>query len=210
MPRGGDRHPLGDREPADVPDDEEWSGPRGRRCTGKVCNGERRGRRCLKFAVAGQKRCRSHGAKRFTMSKSRYQFGNKTLDAKLTEMREDEDYLSTREELALSRTMLHAALMRIKEVDLDKVPLEMISLIEGWTADVAKMADVTNRIERGLRLHVSVDSLNQVVGQIGAIVMDEVGDDDVAERIIKRFQGIYIPTAGQGPEVKAEDEDTPP
>lgn len=144
------------------------------------------------------------------MAKSRYEFGNATLTEKLEEMRDDEDYLSTRDELALARTMLLAATKKINGVDLDKIPLDMIQLIEGWTADVAKMADVTNRIERGLRLHVSVESLSQVVGQLGQIVMEEVGDDDVAERIIERLQGIYVPTAGKGPEVEAEDEDTPP
>jgi len=201
-----DTHPLDGRDAADVPDGEEWSSPAGAtRCTGFVSNGGRRGARCLKFAVSGYKRCRSHGAPRFKMARSRYEFGNKALNEKLEEMRDDEDYLSTRDELALARTMLLAATRKINGVDLDKVPLEMITLIEGWTADVTRMVEVTNKIERGLRLHISVDSLNQVVAQIANVIMEEVEDEQRAERIIEKLQGIYVPTVGQGPEVEAEE-----
>lgn len=139
------------------------------------------------------------------MSKSRYEFGNKKLNEKLEEMRDDEDYLSTRDELALARTMLLAATKKINGVDLEKIPLEMITLIEGWTSDVMKMVEVTNRIERGLRLHISVDSLNQVVAQIANIIMEEVEDEQRASSIIEKLQGIYVPTVGQGPEVEAQE-----
>ncbi len=128
------------------------------------------------------------------MTKSRYRFKSKSLNAILDLNLNDEDYLSCRDELALMRTALIAGVRRMMPEgdDLDELQLHEVELLEKWTSGVAKIAETTNRIERGLRMHITVDTLVRTIADISAIVL-EVAPPEIAAQILDRLERVAVP-----------------
>lgn len=202
MPRGG-HNPR-----PDIDNDDDWpASTRGRlRCEGTVRNGERTGQRCGNYALLGAKRCRKHGGRRAHVGNSRYRFKSKALNAVLDANLNDPDYLSCRDELALMRTALIAGVKRMAPQgdDLDELSLDQVELLEKWTSGVAKIAETTNRIERGLRMHVTVDTLVRTIADISEIILKHA-EPDVAERILADLESVAVPVPNDEP--LAEDEE---
>ncbi len=181
--------------PDDSTDDDWPASSRGRfRCTGTTKNGDRAGKRCASYALLNQQRCRKHGGRRIHVGKSRYRFKSESLNAVLDANLNDEDYLSCRDELALMRTALIAGVKRMvpSGAEMDELSLDQVELLEKWTSGVAKIAETTNRIERGLRMHVTVDTLVRTIADISAIVL-EVADPETAAAILERLESVAVP-----------------
>lgn len=191
MPRHGGFRPTPSRDK-----DCDWEGERNgaTRCTATVKHGERKGERCAKYAVLGQNRCRSHGAKKSVAKRSRYRFKSKALQAVMDSNLAEEDFLSTRDELALMRTLVVSAVARMTKDcdDIADLSLDKIDLLERWTASAGKLAEITNRIERGLRMHVTVDSFVQTLADLCEIIQD-VCPAEMAETLINRIENISTP-----------------
>lgn len=194
----------------DLETDGDWEpSTRGRlRCEGTAKNGDRAGKRCGSYALLGQKRCRKHGGRRAHVAKSRYRFKSASLNAILDLNLNDEDYLSCRDELALMRTALIGGVRKMVPdgKDLDELSLHEVELLEKWTAGVAKIAETTNRIERGLRMHVTVDTLVRTIADISQIVLD-VASPEVAAEILDRLERVAVPVRDDGDDDTTGDGD---
>lgn len=193
MPRGGDRHPTDDRNEA------EWLSSKG---NGRCVHIRRNGKRCRKWAMKGYTRCKKHGAQTLHAGQSMYRFKTERASEVFERIATDPDYLSIQGELSVIRTCLQLFIdMRSDKVLQNGGQLKEgdIALMAQLAKDAATVAEACNRVERGLRLHISVESLDAFLGQMLQVLTEEVGDVTVVERIHERVMLLELPTGGPRP-----------
>lgn len=188
--RGGDRKKNLSRD-----NNAEWLSKNGGvRC--KRIKGN--GKRCGQFAAVGYEYCNFHGAPSASRM-SLYQFENEETEKTFLRFRNAEDYASVKDELGIIRYCMQKVLsiVQASENKKGKPNLEALLLAAQLSKDVTQVAKDCNTIERGLALHISIDTLEMWLGQMVELLADAGASEKVVARFIKMVGKTQMPIGGR-------------
>jgi hypothetical protein len=128
-----------------------------------------------------------------------YRFKTERAAEVFARVTDDPEYLSIREELGLIRTCLQMfiELQEKKRIKKDEeLSVGDLAMIAALAKDAATVAESCNRIERGLKLHISVEAMDAFLGQLIRVMTEEIEDITIVERIQTRVLKLELPTGG--------------
>lgn len=189
--RGGDRHPT-DRE-----NETEWLSKKG----GVRCKRiKKSGQRCNKWAQVGYEYCRHHGGAK-ACKMSLYHFDDEETEKSFLRFRNAENYLSIQDELGIIRFCMEQLLKHYTEAAKEKgkgtLGPEALLVISDMSKNVASVAKDCNTIERGLSVHISIDTLEMWLSQICETFSECGASDEMVADFIEKVGKLRLPTGGR-------------
>jgi len=138
---------------------------------------------CLMKAVEGGNRCKVHGGGRQLQVMKKKQlraYAKNKWAAAIKENANDSEIKSLREELGIARIMLDQILNRCK----DSHDLLMFSApIDNFLKTINLIQKTSHAIEKDLSEMIGPEALNEFAETLFSIIMDEIDDANVIERI---------------------------
>ncbi len=185
----------GDRYPEDKSNNAEWLSSKG----GVRCSRTKKdGNRCSKWAITGCEYCRVHGGSSLSNTPM-YQFRRKETEEAFLRFRHKEDYLSIQDELAIIRMCLEALIKNYEKAVKKNgtISAEAALVLADLSKSVAQVAKDCNTIERGLSVHISLETLEMWLGQITQTLTECGASDDMVCDFIEKIGKLQMPIGGR-------------
>lgn len=189
--RGGDRYPQ------DKSNDAEWLSEKGGvRCTRIKGNGER----CKRWASVGYEYCRFHGGAG-SHKMSIYEFDCAETEKSFLRFRNMENYLSVQDELGIIRFCMEQLLKtftaQAKKKNGGALSADALLVVAEMSKSVTQVAKDCNTIERGLSLHISIDTLEMWLSQICETFSACGASDEMVADFIEKVGKLQLPIGGR-------------
>ena len=189
--RGGDRYPQ------DKSNSAEWLSQKGGVRCGRV---RKNGTRCKRWAAIGYMYCKFHGATSTGSDRGMYDLGSEEANESFLKFRNKEDYLSVTDELAVIRFCMEQLLKNAKERAKKKDGTysdASVAMIAEMSKNVTQVAKDCNTIERGLSLHISVETLEMWLGQIVDTLAEAGASEEFLTTFIELAGKTQLPVGGR-------------
>lgn len=128
-----------------------------------------------------------------------YRFKTEKASEVFQRVMDDPDHLSIAGELGLIRTALQL-FIDIRSAKAAKNGGELseadLAMMAALAKDAASVGESCNRIERGLKLHISIEAMDAFLGQLIQVLSEEISDAPTMDRIQSRILALEIPTGG--------------
>ncbi len=187
----------GDRKPTDKSNEAEWLSKNGGVRCGRI---KTNGKRCGNWAALGYTYCKFHGACTGS-SRAMYTFESQEAQDTFLKFRNKEDYLSVKDELAVIRFCMEQLLKNFERAAKKKndgvLTSDSLLVLSEMSKNVTQVAKDCNTIERGLSLHISIETLEMWLGQIVDVLADCGVDDDTLTAFVEKVGKTQMPTGGR-------------
>lgn len=122
----------------------------------------------------------------------KYVFQTRSMQRLYQAFLEDHDRCSVAGELALTRTMIQALILKYKGSP-EQIPLAEAALLVEWAKDAVDAAKALTDIEMKLGMAVNVAQIGMITNELAKLVAKHVKDPIAVERICHALENLELP-----------------